>query len=54
MLNVFGFHNSPLRIVLKKSRDILSHHKIFQIELAEKVAKWDEEEKIGNIFTATV
>ena len=35
-------------------REIISHHKMFQIELAENVKNWDKDEKIGDIFTASV
>ena len=34
--------------------DILQCHNMFQIELAAKVSDWDDNEEIGNVFTASV
>ncbi|XP_055863526.1 rho guanine nucleotide exchange factor 10-like protein isoform X2 [Biomphalaria glabrata] len=44
---------SKLKHVFAQTRDIVSHHKMFQIELSEIARKWDEEEKIGDTFTAS-
>ncbi|RUS71131.1 hypothetical protein EGW08_021110 [Elysia chlorotica] len=44
---------SSLRPVFTAMREIVSHHKMFQIELAESVKNWDRNEKIGDIFTAS-
>ncbi|GFS22585.1 rho guanine nucleotide exchange factor 10 [Elysia marginata] len=44
---------SSLRPVFMEMREIISHHKMFQIELAESVKNWDRDEKIGDIFTAS-
>ncbi|CAG5115124.1 unnamed protein product, partial [Candidula unifasciata] len=44
---------SHVRRVFSKMREIIGHHKMFQIELSERVKLWDEEEKIGDIFTAS-
>ncbi|XP_059179092.1 rho guanine nucleotide exchange factor 10-like protein [Physella acuta] len=48
-------HNSKSRLkpVFGAMKAIINHHKMFQIELSESVKKWDEEEKIGDIFTAS-
>ena len=35
-------------------RDILQCHNMFHIELAEYIRVWDLDEKIGNVFTASV
>ncbi|XP_035829143.1 rho guanine nucleotide exchange factor 10-like protein [Aplysia californica] len=44
---------SALRPVFAELNEIITHHKMFQIELAEAVRRWDMEEKIGDIFTAS-
>ncbi|XP_041377385.1 rho guanine nucleotide exchange factor 10-like protein [Gigantopelta aegis] len=44
---------SHARIVFLETHQLLSHHKMFQIELSDKVARWDVDEKIGDIFTAS-
>ncbi|GFN92550.1 rho guanine nucleotide exchange factor 10 [Plakobranchus ocellatus] len=44
---------SSLRPVFREMREIICHHKMFQIELAEAVKNWDHDEKIGDIFTAS-
>ncbi|XP_067659618.1 rho guanine nucleotide exchange factor 10-like protein [Haliotis asinina] len=44
---------SHVKIVFSEAEQILSHHKMFQIELADRVQKWDQEGKIGDIFTAS-
>jgi len=43
-----------IRTIFYKLRDILQCHKLFQMELAEVVRVWDTEEKIGDVFTASV
>lgn len=45
---------SYVKTVFAEAEQILSHHKMFQIELADRVRKWDQEGKIGDIFTASV
>lgn len=40
--------------IFHKVRDILQCHRMFHIELAEAIKVWDKEERIGNIFTASV
>ncbi len=45
---------SQVRAVFKEAHQLLSHHKMFQIELADRARKWNEQEKIGDIFTASV
>lgn len=50
----YGLKNTKVGIVLKKIEEIARHHKMFQIELADKVKKWDEKEEIGGIFAASV
>ncbi|KAH9514114.1 Rho guanine nucleotide exchange factor 10 [Bulinus truncatus] len=47
--------NSKLKLkhVFSQLRDIISHHKMFQIELSEIARNWDEDEKIGDTFTAS-
>ncbi|XP_071109851.1 rho guanine nucleotide exchange factor 10-like protein [Haliotis cracherodii] len=44
---------SQVKTVFAEAEQILSHHKMFQIELADRVRKWDQEGKIGDIFTAS-
>lgn len=48
-------HNSKSRLkhVFAPMRDIISHHKMFQIEMSESARKWNEEDKIGDTFTAS-
>ena len=41
-------------MIFHKVRDILHCHSMFDIELSEALRLWDAEEKIGNIFTASV
>ena len=41
-------------MIFHKVRDILHCHSMFDIELSEAVTLWDAEEKVGNIFTASV
>ncbi|ESO89956.1 hypothetical protein LOTGIDRAFT_234067 [Lottia gigantea] len=53
VLDLLGGVKSNTRTVFKESREILSHHQMFQIEMADRVKKWDEDEKIGDIFTAS-
>jgi Rho guanine nucleotide exchange factor 10 len=45
---------SAIRAIFHKVRDILQCHNMFDIELSEAARLWDEEEKIGNVFTASV
>ncbi len=45
---------ASIRVIFYKVRHILQCHEMFHIELAEHVRLWDEEEKIGNVFTASV
>ena len=45
--------NSVSRIFYKV-RDILQCHRMFHIALAEAIKVWDTEEKIGDVFTASV
>lgn len=54
ILELINHPKSHIRIVFKEAEEILTHHKMFQIELSETVKKWDEEERIGHIFTASV
>jgi hypothetical protein len=44
---------SYARLVFLKMKEIIFHHKMFQIELAECVKVWDQNEKIGDIFTGS-
>ncbi|XP_025078987.1 rho guanine nucleotide exchange factor 10-like protein isoform X1 [Pomacea canaliculata] len=53
ILELINHPKSHIRIVFKEAEEILTHHKMFQIELSETVKKWDEEERIGHIFTAS-
>jgi len=43
-----------IRTMFHKVREILQCHKMFQIELTEVARVWDSEEKIGDVFTASV
>jgi hypothetical protein len=45
---------SAIRAIFHKVRDILQCHNMFDIELSEAAKAWDAEEKIGNVFTASV
>lgn len=45
---------STVKTVFYKIRDILQCHNMFHIELSEHIKTWDEDERIGNIFTASV
>ena len=47
-------NRKAIRLIFYKVRDILQCHNMFHIELAECVRVWDDEETIGNIFTASV
>lgn len=40
--------------VFHKTQEILNYHLMFQIELSDCVKKYDKEEKIGDIFVASV
>ncbi|XP_055958506.1 rho guanine nucleotide exchange factor 10 [Patella vulgata] len=53
VLDHIGGVKTHTRTVFKESREILSHHQMFQIEMADRVKKWDEDEKMGDIFTAS-
>lgn len=53
ILEVIQNPKAYVRIVFRETREILNHHKMFQIELSETVKRWDTEEKIGDIFTAS-
>ncbi|KAL8623740.1 hypothetical protein ACOMHN_040086 [Nucella lapillus] len=53
ILEVIPNPKSYVRAVLREAKEILNHHKMFQIELADTVRKWDAQEKIGAIFTAS-
>ena len=54
ILEVITSPKSHIRAVFRETREILNHHKMFQIELSDTARKWDEQEKIGDIFTASV
>ncbi|CAH1774827.1 unnamed protein product [Owenia fusiformis] len=45
--------SNTLKCIFYKIRGVLHCHNMFQIELAETVKKWDEDETIGNVFTAS-
>ncbi|XP_062618694.1 rho guanine nucleotide exchange factor 10-like isoform X2 [Saccostrea cucullata] len=49
----YNLDKECVRVVFSKAQEILHHHMMFQIELAESVSKWYTEEKIGGIFTAS-
>lgn len=53
ILEMIGVQKLKIRNSLKKLREILNYHHMFQIELAERVNCWDENEKIGDIFMAS-
>ena len=45
---------SAIKVIFYKVKEILHCHSLFNIELAEHVRAWDEEEKLGTVFTASV
>lgn len=53
VLEVIVHPKSHTRVVFKEAREILNHHKMFQIELSESVRNWHMDERIGDIFTAS-
>ncbi|XP_056013747.1 uncharacterized protein LOC125646134 isoform X6 [Ostrea edulis] len=53
ILFTYNLDKECVRVVFSKVQEILHHHMMFQIELAESVSKWYTEEKIGGIFTAS-
>ncbi|XP_076451656.1 rho guanine nucleotide exchange factor 10-like protein [Babylonia areolata] len=53
ILEVISSPKSHVRSVFREAKEILNHHKMFQIELSDTVQKWDSQEKIGDIFTAS-
>ncbi|XP_078337280.1 uncharacterized protein LOC111137059 isoform X3 [Crassostrea virginica] len=53
ILFTYNLDKECVRVVFSKAQEILHHHKMFQIELAESVKNWFTEEKIGAIFTAS-
>ncbi|KAJ8305074.1 hypothetical protein KUTeg_017373, partial [Tegillarca granosa] len=53
LMVTYGLKGTKVGIVMKKIEEIARHHKMFQIELADKVKKWDEKEEIGGIFAAS-
>lgn len=50
----YNLDKESVPVVFSKAQEILHHHRMFQIELAESVKNWYTEEKIGAIFTASV
>ncbi|XP_052082566.1 rho guanine nucleotide exchange factor 10-like isoform X2 [Mytilus californianus] len=50
LLTTYGLQGSVVDVILCKAEQILDIHKMFQIELADKVKNWDKEEEIGNTF----
>ncbi|XP_052712985.1 uncharacterized protein LOC128187008 isoform X3 [Crassostrea angulata] len=53
ILFTFNLDKESVPVVFSKAQEILHHHRMFQIELAESVKNWYTEEKIGAIFTAS-
>ena len=45
---------ATIKTIFHKVKDILQCHNMFQIELSETIKVWDDEEKIGNVFNASV
>ncbi|XP_076085597.1 rho guanine nucleotide exchange factor 10-like protein [Mytilus galloprovincialis] len=50
LLTTYGLQGSIVDVILSKAEQILDIHKMFQIELADKVKNWDKEEEIGTCF----
>lgn len=42
------------QVVFFRLKEILQCHSMFQIALASRVAEWDSNEKIGDLFVASV
>lgn len=53
ILFTYNLDKESVPVVFSKAQEILHHHRMFQIELAESVKNWYTEEKIGAIFTAS-
>lgn len=51
---MYGLQGSIVDVILSKAEQILDIHKMFQIELADKVKNWDKEEEIGTCFIGFV
>lgn len=54
LLTTYGLQGSIVDVILSKAEQILDIHKMFQIELADKVKNWDKEEEIGTCFIGFV
>eukprot|EP00106_Octopus_bimaculoides_P008662 XP_014776104.1 PREDICTED: rho guanine nucleotide exchange factor 10-like [Octopus bimaculoides] len=53
ILEAVDSQKSKVKSSLKKLREILNYHRMFQIELANRVNDWQEENIIGDIFIAS-
>ncbi|KAK7094017.1 hypothetical protein V1264_007693 [Littorina saxatilis] len=53
ILEVIPHPKAHVRSVFRESREILNHHKMFQIQLSDTVRSWDKDGMIGDIFTAS-
>ncbi|GAB1608563.1 rho guanine nucleotide exchange factor 10-like isoform X2 [Argonauta hians] len=53
ILEAVDLQKSKVKSSLKKLREILNYHRMFQIELANRVNDWKEENMIGDVFIAS-
>ena len=42
--------SSEVKVTFDKVEDIYNLHKMFQIELSDRMEKWNEQEEIGSIY----